>query len=111
MPAKQSAQCTSLPLFPLFPSPKPLTQLCSTGLPDDEAYGSSDESELDDEDDEDSNAEDWYKNDYPDEEESDRSDADDGSDCFHEHSSADDVMHERRQWDLGGLEDDSYKTL
>lgn len=72
-------------------------------------YGSSDESEPEDEDDEDSNAEDWYKNDYP-EEESDRSGADDASDGFHEHSDFDDVVHERRQWDLG-LEDDSYKTL
>lgn len=80
-----------------------------TGLPEDDMYGSSDESDLDDEDDEDSNAEDWYKNDYPDEE-SDRSDPDDASDCFHEHSDFDEVVHERRQWDLG-LEDDSYKTL
>lgn len=82
---------------------------CSTGLPEDDMYGSSDEDELEDEDDEDSNAEDWYKNDYPDEE-SDRSGADDASDGFHEHSDFDDVVHERRQWDLG-LEDDSYKTL
>ena len=101
----------------------------STGLPDDDAQGSSDESDYGDEEDEDSNgrlfffvyplfvakraaeytAEDWYKNDYPDEE-SDRSDPDDASDGFHEHSDFDDVVHERRQWDLG-LEDDSYKTL
>jgi len=41
----------------------------------------SDESEPEDEADEDSNAEEYYKNDYPDEEESDDSD---GSDIFHE---------------------------
>ena len=47
-------------------------------------------------------AEDWYKNDYPDEED-DRSEDDiseDGDD-FHEHSDSDDVVHERGRWDIG----------
>lgn len=52
-------------------------------------------------------AEDWYKNDYP-EEEDERSDDDDGSegsDVFHEDSESDDVAHQRGQWDLGQDDD------
>ncbi|KAM5540906.1 hypothetical protein V8D89_005550 [Ganoderma adspersum] len=52
---------------------------------------SSDE-EYSDEDDEDSNAEDWYTNDYPDEEESDREDEADLSDEYHERSEYDDEV-------------------
>ncbi|KAH8085948.1 hypothetical protein BXZ70DRAFT_1067833 [Cristinia sonorae] len=56
-----------------------------TGLPPDaNAWDSDDSSEFEDEDDEDSNAEDWYTNDYPDEEES-SDEASDG-DEFHEDS-------------------------
>jgi hypothetical protein len=91
----------------------------STGLPEDDTYGSSDESDLEDEDDEDSNgmyavfiklirlcfaahchltmtlAEDWYKNDYPDEED-DRSswgDEDGRSDEFHDDSESEGAVH------------------
>ena len=48
-------------------------------------------------------AEDWYKNDYPDEEDerSDDDDGSEGSDAFHEHSDSDDVVHERGRWDIG----------
>ncbi|KIP02721.1 hypothetical protein PHLGIDRAFT_130582 [Phlebiopsis gigantea 11061_1 CR5-6] len=73
-----------------------------TGLPDDDAQGSSDESEYEDEDDEDSNAEDWYMNDYP-EDEDERSDDDDGSegsDIFHEASDHEDVVYGRGRWNL-----------
>ncbi|RXW22862.1 hypothetical protein EST38_g2989 [Candolleomyces aberdarensis] len=56
----------------------------------DEDYDSESESEIADEADEDSNEEDYYKNDYPDEEETD-SDAED-SDEWHEHSDYDDTM-------------------
>lgn len=54
-----------------------------TGLPNSlaDAYGSSSESEEEDEADEDSNAEEYYKNDYPDEESSDY-DTSEGSDLF-----------------------------
>lgn len=55
-------------------------------------------------------AEDWYKNDYPDEED-DRSDdgGSEGSDVFHEHSDYDDVVHEPRgRW---SLEDDDDKDF
>jgi len=61
-----------------------------TGLPpvEDELYDSSSESEFEDEADEDSNAEEYYKNDYPDEEEDDYSSG--TSDGFHEDSDDDD---------------------
>ncbi|PIL35209.1 hypothetical protein GSI_02999 [Ganoderma sinense ZZ0214-1] len=66
-----------------------------TGLPPElsglSGEDSSDE-EYSDEDDEDSNAEDWYTNDYPDEEESDREDEADLSDEYHEHSEYDDEV-------------------
>ncbi|KAF8636003.1 hypothetical protein AX15_000164 [Amanita polypyramis BW_CC] len=57
------------------------------GLPPsygDELYDSASDSELEDEEDEDSNAEEYYKNDYPDEE--------DLSDEFHEYSSYEDLL-------------------
>ncbi|KAJ3999861.1 hypothetical protein F5050DRAFT_1709433 [Lentinula boryana] len=64
------------------------------------ASGDSDSdsySEEEDEADEDSNAEEWYTNDYPEEEESDWShDDDDGSDEFHENTVDGDVEHEWR---------------
>ncbi|KAJ3785563.1 hypothetical protein GGU10DRAFT_427893 [Lentinula aff. detonsa] len=64
------------------------------------ASGDSDSdsySEEEDEADEDSNAEEWYTNDYPEEEESDWShDDDDGSDEFHENTVDSDVEHEWR---------------
>lgn len=69
-----------------------------TGLPalSDGGFSSPEESEEEDEADEDSNAEEYYKNDYPDEESgSDGSDeGDDGSDIFHEHSDHDDIRYE-----------------
>ncbi|KAJ3798789.1 hypothetical protein GGU11DRAFT_863802 [Lentinula aff. detonsa] len=63
------------------------------------ASGDSDSdsySEEEDEADEDSNAEEWYTNDYPEEEESDWSHDDDGSDEFHENTADSDVEHEWR---------------
>lgn len=56
-----------------------------TGLPDSLAdpYASASESEEEDEADEDSNAEEYYKNDYPDEESSE-CDSSEGSDLFHD---------------------------
>ncbi|KAJ3491135.1 hypothetical protein NLI96_g915 [Meripilus lineatus] len=62
-----------------------------TGLPPstNDLFDSDSDSEFIDEDDEDSNAEDWYKNDYPDEEDPSTSD-EDGSDEFHEDSDQED---------------------
>ncbi|KAI0917516.1 hypothetical protein AcW1_007304 [Taiwanofungus camphoratus] len=62
-----------------------------TGLPPEleGLYDTDSDSEYAGEDDEDSNAEDWYKNDYP-EEEDERSD--EGSDVFHENSDYEDAM-------------------
>ncbi|KIL67932.1 hypothetical protein M378DRAFT_196899 [Amanita muscaria Koide BX008] len=70
-----------------------------TGLPpvDDELYGSSSESEFEDEADEDSNAEEYYKNDYPDEEEEDYSSG--TSDEFHEDSDFQDLIDDGNDWD------------
>jgi len=64
-------------------------------IPDELNLDDSDsDSEVYDTDDEDSNAEDWYKNDYPDEEDpSDFSDGSEGSDVFHEHSDSDDIVN------------------
>ncbi|THH21575.1 hypothetical protein EW146_g48 [Bondarzewia mesenterica] len=72
-----------------------------TGLPASftESYSSGSESEEEDEADEDSNAEDFYRNDYPDEE----TDSE-GIDEFHEHSDYDDIIateDEDRQWQFG----------
>ncbi|KAI0823177.1 hypothetical protein BC628DRAFT_1421048 [Trametes gibbosa] len=72
-----------------------------TGLPPElSGLSGEDESdeEYDDEDDEDSNAEDWYTNDYPEEE--DPESEEDLSDEFHEHSDAEDVMHDGER-DMG----------
>ncbi|KAI0088498.1 hypothetical protein BDY19DRAFT_947965 [Irpex rosettiformis] len=70
-----------------------------TGLPDDDDQGSESDSEFDDELDEDSNAEDWYKNDYPDEESPSNGEEDasgnEGSDVFHEDSDYEELIHER----------------
>uniref|UniRef100_A0A0W0G092 Probable RNA polymerase II nuclear localization protein SLC7A6OS n=1 Tax=Moniliophthora roreri TaxID=221103 RepID=A0A0W0G092_MONRR len=67
-----------------------------TGLPPlgDADTDSGSEDEVVDEADEDSNAEEYYKNDYPDEEDSDSNwGTDSDSDDFHEHSDHDDVVH------------------
>ncbi|KAI0768870.1 hypothetical protein BC629DRAFT_1595974 [Irpex lacteus] len=71
-----------------------------TGLPDDDEAGSGSDSEYDDELDEDSNAEDWYKNDYPDEESASEEEIEDGgdsegSDVFHEDSDFEELVHDR----------------
>ncbi|TFY72883.1 hypothetical protein EVG20_g151 [Dentipellis fragilis] len=68
-----------------------------TGLPASFAdpFSSDSESEPEDDADEDSNAEEYYKNDYPDEEDSD------GSDEFHERSDHDDM---RNDYDMGSDE-------
>ncbi|TFY56650.1 hypothetical protein EVJ58_g7507 [Rhodofomes roseus] len=66
-----------------------------TGVPDELiVYDSDDDndSEVYDTADEDSNAEDWYQNDYPDEE-SDRSDGSEGSDVFHDGSDREDMIY------------------
>ncbi|KAH9829691.1 uncharacterized protein C8Q71DRAFT_789558 [Rhodofomes roseus] len=67
-----------------------------TGVPDELiVYDSDDDndSEVYDTADEDSNAEDWYQNDYPDEE-SDRSDGSEGSDIFHDGSDREDMIYD-----------------
>lgn len=65
-----------------------------TGLPPvEDEYGSSSESEFEDEADEDSNAEEYYKNDYPDEEEEAYSSG--TSDEFHEDSDFQDLIHDQ----------------
>ncbi|KAF9811111.1 hypothetical protein IEO21_06660 [Rhodonia placenta] len=59
-------------------------------------YDSDDDSEVYDTDDEDSNAEDFYKNDYPDGDPDEMSDGSEGSvdpDVFHEDSDYDDMIH------------------
>ncbi|KIK03305.1 hypothetical protein K443DRAFT_95367 [Laccaria amethystina LaAM-08-1] len=64
-----------------------------TGLPPSfgDTYDSASGSEEEDEADEDSNAEEYYKNDYPDEEDSDSQDSPDDSDEWHEDSDHDDM--------------------
>ncbi|KII86583.1 hypothetical protein PLICRDRAFT_43215 [Plicaturopsis crispa FD-325 SS-3] len=67
-----------------------------TGLPPSltDPYGSDSDEEEEDEADEDSNAEEYFTNDYPDEEESDASEG--SSDEFHEHSENESVVHDWR---------------
>ncbi|EDR13317.1 uncharacterized protein LACBIDRAFT_309045 [Laccaria bicolor S238N-H82] len=64
-----------------------------TGLPPSfgDTYDSASDSEEEDEADEDSNAEEYYKNDYPDEEDGDSQDSPDDSDEWHEDSDHDDM--------------------
>ncbi|KAH9922612.1 uncharacterized protein B0H18DRAFT_1017058 [Fomitopsis serialis] len=68
-----------------------------TGVPDELIMYDSDDdndSEVYDTADEDSNAEDWYQNDYPDEESDRDDDGSEGSDVFHESSDHEDMMYD-----------------